>query len=138
MKIGFQQRTLSTLSSDGRDDMLQEPLLYRSRAGDLYRVPAGSTTDGMSTPPIVRALPGFEPYGVHWFSAILHDAPYRGTLQVFRRTNFVPANLTRREADALLDEALETQGVPAFRRFLIHTALRLFGGRNFKPTHAHV
>lgn len=133
MKIGFQERTLITMSSDGRDDVLQQPLHFRSHDGTLYRVPEWATTDGMSTPPMVRAIPGFEPYGAHWFSAILHDAAYRGSLETIYYTNFVPAMLSRKAADELLDEALETQGIPEFRRLLIYTALRLFGGRNFNP-----
>lgn len=132
MTHGFFQRSVKFLSADGRNDTLLEPLQFKSAAGHLYRVPSGSTTDGMSTPPIVRSLPGFEPTGAHWFSAILHDAAYRGTLERFRFTGYQRANLTRTQADQLFDDALATQGVGPIRRGLIYHALRLFGWQAYR------
>lgn len=129
---GFHETEIGIRSGNGRDDVLIDPLHFGSQDGITYRVPKGSTTDGMSTPGPLHALPGFEPTGRHWFSAVLHDSAYRGTLEVSYFGNFVPANLTRKQADNLLGEALATQGVPRIRRAVIHAALRLFGGRNFK------
>ena len=132
MKAGFLEKSITLESGNGRDDTLVSPLHYRSISGVLHRVPEGSTTDGMSTPRLARILPGFEPTGNHWLAAVLHDSAYRGTLQVFREVYYRPARLSRREADLLLDEALELQGVGTIRRTIIFRALRLFGGRNFK------
>lgn len=132
MTAGFRETEIAIRSGNGRDDVLVDPLHFVSGDGTTYRVPAGSTTDGMSTPGPLHALPGFEPTGRHWFSAVLHDAAYRGTLEVSHFGKFIPAHLTRKQADDLLGEALATQGVPRIRRAVIHTALRLFGGPNFK------
>ena len=128
---GFLNRTLDVRSSDGREDMLLEDLEYFSKDGWLYRVPKGSTTDGMSTPAIVSGIPGFEPYGRHWFSAVLHDAAYRGTLQIWKFGKYERANLDRAAADALIREALESQGVGVVRRSIIFGALRAFGWPNY-------
>ncbi len=132
MTTGFLESEIRVRSSNGRDDVLVDPLHFRSQSGSLYRVPAESTTDGMSTPAVIHPLPGFEPFGKHWFSAVLHDAAYRGTLQVFRWTNYQPANLTRAEADTLFRDALASQGVGAIRRAIIHAALRIFGAPAYR------
>ena len=129
---GFLEKEIAVRSSNGRDDVLIEPLHFQSEFGILYRVPAESTTDGMSTPPIIHSIPGFEPYGKHWFSAVLHDAGYRGTLQIYAGQDFRPANLSRAQTDALMRDALSTQGVGPIRRALIYSALRIFGARNFR------
>lgn len=133
MNFGFMQDRLKVETFNGRDDVLLEPLLYKSKSGSIYRVPTEASTDGMSTPRIAQLIPGFEPTGDHWFSAVLHDAAYRGTLQIFRWTCYVPANLTRAEADDLIREALESQGVRKTRRNIVRGMLALFGGPNFKP-----
>ena len=127
MRPGFLENELSVRSSNGRDDVRLEPLRYRAKSGKLYRVPKGATTDGMSTPAFARAIPGFEPFGKHWFSAVLHDAAYRGTLEISRFGYYEHANLTRAEADDLIREALATQGIGPIRRGVIHAALRMFG-----------
>lgn len=132
MTHGFLETEIAVSSSNGRDDVLIDHLHFRDARGILFRVPAGSTTDGMSTPSIVHPLPGFEPFGKHWFSAVLHDAAYRGTLERFRWTKYEPANLTRSESDALFRDALATQGVGAIRRGIIHAALRAFGWRAYR------
>lgn len=132
MTHGFLESYLDVRSYNGRDDLLLMPLHFKSRDGKLYRAPTGSTTDGMSTPMIVRAIPGFEPFGKHWFSAGLHDSGYRGTLEVHDHVRYVPANLSRKETDLLMVEALETQGVPAWRRWIIYFGLRVGGVPNFK------
>jgi len=138
MTAGFLEKTIPLESGNGRDDTLLGPLHYRSISGVLHRVPVGSTTDGMSTPRLARIIPGFEPTGIHWLPAVLHDSAYRGTLEVFRWTNYHTAYLSRIQADLLLDEALELQGVGPLRRAIIFRALRLFGASNFKPDRRHV
>ncbi len=133
MTFGFLEKTIAIESGNGRDDTLLSPLHFRCRCGILYRVPEGATTDGMSAPAIVAALPGYESTGRHWFSAILHDAAYRGTLQRMRITSCEPARLSRDAADSLFAEALATQGVGPIRRALIRTAVRLFGRAHYQP-----
>lgn len=134
MTYGFLDTSLTVVSANGRDDELLSPLHFRTRSGLLYRVPVGSFTDGMSTPAIIHPLPGFEPFGKHWLSAVLHDSPYRGTLEIFRFTTYYAAKLSRLQADQLLREALESQGVGVVRRNLIYAAVRAFGWRSYKRT----
>ena len=131
MTHGFLNLTLDVRSSNGRDDILLDNLDYLSKDGVFYRVPKSSTTDGMSTPAIVSGIPGFEPYGRHWFSAVLHDAAYRGTLQIRKFGKYERADLDREASDRLIREALESQGVGPVRRGIIFNALRAFGWPNF-------
>lgn len=127
MTHGFLEKTVTLESGNGRDDKLLSPLHFKDRLGHLYRVPVGSTTDGMSTPPLAHTIPGFQPTGNHWLAAVLHDSAYRGTLERMHITHYQRANLSRERADALFREALGTLGVHLVRRNIIHIALRLFG-----------
>ena len=112
MQPGFQNEFLDVRTRDGLNDILLCPLIFQSANGKLYRAPRGGSTDGLSIPKIVQNIPGFSAVGGgDWWSGVLHDSPYRGQLEVWDDTaqDWVPANLTRAEADALIKEALETQ-----------------------------
>lgn len=132
MKPGFQQRSLKIETNDGADDVLLDPLTFVCRNGVIYRAPIGSTTDGLSTPKIVRILPGYDSTGDDWLSGVLHDAAYRNFLEV-RCSNRLAdgvwrqAKLTQKECDTMILEAMKSQGVGLIRRHIIYCALRLFG-----------
>ena len=126
MKAGFQQKTLQIETHDGADDVLLETLEFFTRCGCLYRAPIGGTTDGLSTPKIVRVLPGYDSTGDDWLSGVLHDSAYRHQLQLCAGA-WINANLTRRECDELILHAMELQKVGWIRRHIIFIALRLFG-----------
>ena len=112
MQPGFQNEYLDVRTRDGLNDILLCPLIFQSASGKLFRAPRGGSTDGLSIPKIVQNIPGFSAVGDgDWWSGVLHDSPYRGQLEVWDDTaqDWIPANLTRAEADALIKEALETQ-----------------------------
>lgn len=134
MTTGFLETFLDTRSSNGRDDVLLSDLHFRSTNGLLYKVAQGSETDGMSTPRLFWAIPGFEPCGEHWFCYVLHDAGYRGTLLVWDRTiaAYVPANVSRLEADQLMADALTTKKAPPLVIASVYRTLRLLGWRNYR------
>jgi hypothetical protein len=132
-KHGFQNRTLDVKTRDGLDDMLIEPLYFVDRAGRRFRAPDGSTTDGLSTPKIIRILPGYDATGDDWWSGVLHDAAYRNFLELEPGIGiWEKAELTQAQSDALIFEAMTTQKVGWWRRHLIYYALRLFGSGDFK------
>ena len=133
MRPGFQDKTLDTRSSNGRDDVLLTELRFLDTDGTLYRVPPEAGTDGGSTPRIVWLIPGFEPTGKHWFDWILHDGGYRGTLEVWRDGAWVPANLSRLQCDQLLDRALTIRGMGQFKRAIVYRVLRVEGWKFYKP-----
>lgn len=135
MSEGFQEATIDVETHDGLDDVLLDALVFKSWNGVIYRAPIGSTTDGLSTPKIVRLIPGYDATGDDWLSGVLHDAAYRDQLEVCTGV-WKPAHLTRRECDDLILLAMKTQGVGFIRRRTIYYALRLFGSFAFKGDRA--
>jgi hypothetical protein len=125
MKPGFKVQHLDTRSSDGRNDTLLSELIYRDLNGDLYKVPIGATTDGGSTPRLTWLIPGFEPFGHHWFAWVLHDSGCRGNLLIWDDDEYVNAGLSRLESDQLLDRALFTMGTDKVKRAMIFRGVRI-------------
>ena len=128
MKAGFTNEFLDVRTADGLNDTLLTPLLYSAQDESLYRVPVGSTTDGLSVPSAVQNI--IPAVGDAWWSGVLHDSAYRATLQIWCNStqDWIPANVTQEKADALILEAMETQGVGIVKRHTIYRALRMFGG----------
>ena len=131
MEFGFQQSTLNVKTRDGLDDVLIEELVFVRRDGTVLRAPIGSTTDGLSTPKIVRLIPGYDATGDDWWSGVIHDAGYRNYLQV-QDGIWVPAHYTQKQCDYTILEAMESQGIGWIRRHIIFIALRMFGSFAFK------
>ncbi len=130
---GFQNASLDVRTRNGLDDLLIEPLHFVDRHGNHYRAPDGTTTDGVSTPKIIRVFPGYDATGDDWWSGVLHDSAYRNFLQIkMPDGTWQTANLTQAQADALILEAMTTQRVGWWRRHIIYFALRLFGSGAFK------
>ncbi|MDE2100811.1 MAG: DUF1353 domain-containing protein [Patescibacteria group bacterium] len=129
---GFQQKTLDVRTGNGLDDVLLEPLIYRSSDGRLFRAPVGSTTDGLSIPKVFQNIPGFSPAGgIDWFCGVLHDSAYRDFLEIWNGTDWMKASLDRSACDWLILDAMEAQGVGIIRRHTIYAALRIGGGTAF-------
>ena len=133
MKPEFLNTVIDVRTANGRDDTLLDALEFQVRSGEIYQAPPGSTTDGVSTPRwLWRLIP---PNGdADFLPAVLHDAAYRNTLQLYcaRTDTWRAANLTQRQADRLLREALLANGVGILKRNVIYFALRLFGGQAFR------
>lgn len=114
-------RLLDDTQADGRGLwQLDQPLAYRSDvAGRVLIVPAGFETDFASVPriPIAYWLTGDTAHP----AAVVHDWLYS--------TREFP----REKADAILLEAMAADGVPAWRRYAMYLAVRVFGGTHFGP-----
>ena len=54
----FRSKSISVRTSDGRNILLLEPLIYDTDAGATITIPAGACSDGTSTP---RAMWGMIP-----------------------------------------------------------------------------
>lgn len=107
--------------ADNKDDgqwVLTAPLVYRSDvAKQTFTVPIGFQTDLASVPriPIVYELTG----ATSNEAAVVHDFLYS------------THPVTRAMADAVLQEASDVTGVPAWRRKLMYWGVRVFGGSHW-------
>lgn len=112
---------LRLLYIDGDEWMLLD--IFRFNSDVLRRVitvPAGFSTDFNSIPRVFwRLLPPAH----HAEAGVLHDAGYRGVVR-----------MTKKEADDVFDEALKHLGVAPWKRRLMVTSVRMFGGRAYKGT----
>lgn len=113
MKPGFQNMPVKISTFNGRGVTVLEPLIYVAKNGDTHEVAAGSTSDGASVPRLFwRVLP---PFGKYWPAGLLHDAIYR------------TQSLSRKEADDLFFEAMESCGCSRLQCWTIYAAVRSFG-----------
>jgi hypothetical protein len=112
---------------DGRNWQVDEPFLYRvgsETSNEFIIVPAGFITDFASIPQIFwNILP---PWGVYGKAAVIHDKLYRENGKEPDRT------YTRKQCDRIFLEAMTVLNVPKLTRWLIYTAVRLFGGFAWK------
>lgn len=100
---------------------LVEPLLYVSDLfGRSLLVPAGFKTDLASVPRILwNILP---PFGSYSSAAVIHDFLYQFN------------GVSRVQADAILNEAMQVQNVGRWTRWTIWSGVRLGG---WKPWNAY-
>lgn len=118
----FSRTAIDVRTGDGRNFELLTPFTFTTAAGVVHEVPAGSTSDGASTP---RELwPTLPPFGSYWLAAFLHDWAYRFS------------DLGKDECDALLLEAMHCQGVSAFIAAEIYQGVHLFGQGSFSADRA--
>lgn len=113
----FLKDTVAVQTSDGHNIVLLEPLAYRTNAGEVIIAPAGTTSDGASTPMTIWNL--IPPFGKYWKAAILHDYLYRDTQRA------------KAECDGLLLEAMESLGVDKVLRDTIYEGVHLGGDWSF-------
>lgn len=116
------------IALEKRDDsgaILREELIYRSdHLGFEIIVPRGFDTDFASVPrwiPMAYALFG----GCAKWAAVIHDFLYREC----------PLCVSRDDADQVLLEAMEVQGVPKWKRNIIWAGVRVGGARFYRPYH---
>lgn len=107
-------------------------LSFDTDARDRVIVYAGQRTDLASIP---RALwPLLPPDGPWALAAVFHDAGYK-SLGSYRwqgtcgRARAAP--YSRAEVDGILLQAMTALGVPSWKRWVIFTAVRLFGGQGW-------
>jgi len=107
-------------NTDDGQWILFDPLVYQSDVAKMtITVPAGFQTDLASVPrlPIVFLLTG----DTSNEAAVVHDYLYSSGL------------LPRDVADAVLREASEITGVPAWRRWIMWAGVRVGGASHFAP-----
>ncbi len=94
----------------------QSELIYLDAKGRTWTVPAGYLTDFASVPrlPLMYWLTGDTAH----MAAVLHD---------YLCSDFVPEAMSWREAADLFREAMQAEGTPAWRRWGMYWAVRLFG-----------
>lgn len=115
---GFSVGKFKVETSDGRNFTLLEAFTYTRANGDVITVPAGTTSDGASTPRLLwREIP---PFGTYWPAAFLHDYLYRDTEH------------DKAYCDATLLEAMQFLGVSEFEAKTIYDGVHLFGWSSFE------
>lgn len=102
---------------------LTEPLRYETREGEIIVVPKGFITDFASVPRIPLAF--FLVGDVAHKPAVIHDWLY--SAEIASKGYF-----TRCEADRILREAMEDEGIWWWRRWLMWFGVRVGGGGCFK------
>lgn len=136
MNPGFQNLPFAVSTVDGRNFIVRQPVVYVTKAGTIYRIPVGATTDGASTPRGTWNL--YPPFGPYWNAAVLHDAAYQNTLEKGTpgatgeesgpdTFSWAKANLEKPDCDALLLEACELTQVDWLQRKIIFDAVKDFG-----------
>jgi len=96
---------------------LLSPLVYTSKAGDIYIVPTGMITDLASIPKLLR--PAIDRNGLSRPAAVLHDYLY------------LIGSLSRKQSDELFLEALLSCGVGSFIAKGMYWSVRAFGGGRY-------
>jgi hypothetical protein len=126
--VKFSTLNFLVTTRDGRYFILAESVIVYAR-GARYKIPQGAKSDGASTPREVWPL--IPPFGKYWPAAFLHDAAYQNTLLIWRGGQWVTANLSKAECDALLLEAMDALGVGLIERETIYKAVVLAGQSAF-------
>ena len=126
MEYGFKKPTLVNETSDGRNVVLLEDLVYVAKNGIQYLLPTGSQSDGASTPKAIWNI--IPPFGTYWKGTVLHDGAYRNVLQVLNSDGtWALATLARDQSDDLLLEAMESLNVELLLREAIYEGVHLGG-----------
>ena len=125
MANGFAVDFVDVRTGNGLDDTLLTELPYIAEDGTCYKAPIGGTTDGLSVPECLQNI--IPATGGNWMSGVLHDSAYRNQLLKLVDGDWVLANLTQKEADDLILEAMKSQGTNLVMRHTIYRALRMFG-----------
>jgi len=114
----FSTDKLKVETADGRNMTLLEAFTFTRKDGCVITVPAGSTSDGASTP--AAMWPTLPPFGTYWKAAVLHDYLYRDS--------GVPKNF----CDETFQQAMEALGVSEFEEQTLYQGVHLLGGESFE------
>lgn len=105
---------------------------YPSPKAVVITVPAGFITDYASIPRFLWSwLPAWGPYGP---AAVVHDyLYYLGDTAVVPdpRTPEIPTKCNRKVADQIFERGMSAVGVNWFKRKIIYSAVRVFGGPHY-------
>jgi len=113
----FSINALDVRTSDGHNVVVLRPFTFTRKDGTVITVPAGTTSDGASTPYIIwNTLP---PFGKYWMAAVLHDYLYRDS------------KFEKDFCDDTLAEAMDVLGVGYLDHFAIYEGVSLCGWHAF-------
>ena len=101
--------------------VLLQAFSYTRESGEVITAPAGMLTDLASIPRVAWDL--LPPFGKYTGAAIIHDFLYQNQ------------PCTREEADGILAEAMDVEGVEHVVREMIYQAVRI-GGQEAWDKHA--
>ena len=73
----------------------------------------------------------YPPFGPWWLAGVIHDAAYRGSLEVLRDGSWSKALLSKDDSDNLFLEALESLGVSLTDRTLLYQGVHIGGWKAF-------
>ena len=91
----------------------------------ILDIPKGFVTDFASVPRIM--WPIISPWGKHKVAAVVHDYLYR------QHTLDLDLNeISRKQCDRVFRLLMKRSGVAWWKRTLMYTAVRLFGGKSWK------
>lgn len=121
----FPDKPVLSPLEDGLNWQWQREFRYFPRDGTVITIPAGTFTDGTSTPRFLwRIAPPMT--GLHRRAAWVHDWLYR-----------MPKNddtpwITRKYADDIYLEIMERDGVSCAKRTMLYSGVRTFGGSSYQ------
>jgi len=101
--------------------MLKKPFRYISESGITYTAPEGFLTNFGSIPKAIQGY--FPPYGKYGKATVIHDFLYSVDCDRF---------ISRKQADFIFLEAMKHLGVSIWKRTLMYSAVRMFGGSHFQ------
>lgn len=126
----FQTNSIKVSTSDGRNFVLLEPLVFFCNDGRIYRGIVGGQTDGASVPQAIWDV--YPPFGKYWIAAVIHDMAFRCTLEHQQPDgSWLRVQLDKTTCDALLLEAMDSLGVDQTTRQIIFRAVSEFGDGAF-------
>jgi hypothetical protein len=118
----FDKTNIAVRTSDGINIETLEDFTFTDRFGQSFPVPAGTKSDGASTP---RALwIDMPPFGSYWIACVLHDHLYRAT------------TLDKATCDHALYNAMIALGVPEIIAGEIYQGVHIGGWRSFDQDRA--
>ena len=130
----------------GVDFDLQEYLYFNS---DLFgKLRTKTSSDGISAPRLIENI--IQRFGPYVASGIIHDGAFRMKLEQQQPDGtwipFMADDKDDGRANALIDEALKSEGCSWLEREIIYNALQLFGWKAFDddrksgnvPSHADI
>ncbi len=106
--------------TDGKVWVLDDDFEWETPYGVTIALFAGFEFDGASIPRLFWRVIGPPLAGPYAPAAAIHDLLYASEI------------VERKVADCLFNSAMKELGVPAWKRFLMHKAVRLGGGNSWK------
>lgn len=130
---GFLHEKFRVETSDGHLCELLRPEPYRDIDGTIYLLPEKGSSDGGSVPPLLWGPPwNFPPFGPEWRCYYLHDGAFRNYLLKWNGETWANADLTEKQCNDLLWNALMLCGIDKHRAEKIITGVKVGGHHSFE------